>query len=179
MPKMQISLFENELPGRPELGSLVLLSREDRPLTKAQRAFNRLVARVEELRAELDCEIRRLDKALVYYGEHLHPRQQRLNALRKDIVRALAPFLDDKCLKRKNERETLRMIIAEQMSQIVQEEGSLTDGDLRALFEQVHGVDFGQAEREQMEEVPFGNGGDVRRVRHRSRPFRPAAGHER
>ena len=73
--------------------------------------------------------------------------------MRKDLVRALAAFLDGKRLKRKSERETLRMIIAEQMEEIIQEEGSLADGDLRALFEQVHGVDLEQAEREEVEQA--------------------------
>jgi hypothetical protein len=156
MARRQISLFEDELSGRPELGGLVQIPQPDRPLTKAQRAFNRLVGKVEELRARLDREIRRLDEALAYYGEHLHPRLQRQKALRKDLVRALAPFLDRKRLKRKSERETLRMIIAEQISEIVCEEGSLTDDDLRALFEKVHGVDFGKVEQEEMEEARSG-----------------------
>ena len=102
MARRQTSLFENEFPGRPELGGLVLLSQPGRPLTKAQRAFNRLVAKVERLRAMLDREIRRLDEALAYYGVHLHSRLQRQNAMRKDLVRALAPFLDGKRLKRKS-----------------------------------------------------------------------------
>src|SRR5712691_12221715 len=94
MAKAQAFLFENELPDRPETGGLMLSPQPNRPLTKAQRAFNRLVARVEELRAHIAGEIRRLDTALAYYGEHLHPRLQRKNQLRKDLVRALAPFLD-------------------------------------------------------------------------------------
>ncbi|PYS50741.1 MAG: hypothetical protein DMG13_20375 [Acidobacteria bacterium] len=73
--------------------------------------------------------------------------------MRKDLVRGLAPFLEGKGLKRKSDRETLRIIIAEQIAEIVREEGSLRDNDLRALFEQVHGIDFGQVEREEMEEA--------------------------
>ena len=48
---------------QPELGGLVLLAGPDRPLTKAQRAFNRLVARVEGLRAGMEREVRRLTGA--------------------------------------------------------------------------------------------------------------------
>ena len=83
---------------------------------------------------------------------HLHPRLQRQTALRKELVRALAPFLDGNRL-RKSERKTLRMFIGEQINEIVGEEGSLTDEDLQALFKQVHGVDFGQVEQEEMDEV--------------------------
>src|ERR1700690_1554331 len=100
----QISQFENESLGRPEVGGLVLISQPGRPLSKAQRAFNRLVTKVEELRARLDREIHRLDRVLAYYGENIHPRLQRQKALRKELVRALAPFLDGNRLKQKSER---------------------------------------------------------------------------
>jgi hypothetical protein len=148
----QTSLFERELQAQPEPPGLVLVSQPDRAPTKGQRRFNRLVARVEELRIRLDSEIRRLDEALAYYGAHLHPRIQRQNALRTDIVRALAPFLQKMRLKRKTDRAILKMIIAEQLAEIVQQGGSIED-DLRAIFERVHGVDYERAAEQEMEEV--------------------------
>jgi hypothetical protein len=149
----QTSLFEDESFRRPEAGGLVVISQPGRPLSKAQRAFNRLVTKVEELRARLDREIHRLDKVLAYYGEYIHPRMQRQTALRKELVRALAPFLDGNRLKQKSERKTLRMVIAEQITEIAGKEGTLTDEDLQAVFKRVHGVDFGQVEQEEMEEM--------------------------
>jgi hypothetical protein len=146
-------LFEDESFRRPEVGGLVMISQPGRPLSKAQRSFNLLVTKVEELRGRLDREIGRLDKVLAHYGEHIHPRLQRQAALRKELVRELAPFLDGKRLKQKNERKTLRMIIGEQINEIAGEEGTLTDEDLQAVFKQVHGVDFGQVEQEEMEEM--------------------------
>jgi hypothetical protein len=149
----QTSLFEDESFRRPEVGGLVVISQPGRPLSKAQRAFNRLVTKVEELRARLDREIHRLDKVLAYYGKYIHPRLQRQTALRKELVRALAPFLDGNRLKQKSERKTLRMVIAEQINEIAGGEGTLTDEDLQAVFKQVHGVDFSQVEKEEMEEM--------------------------
>jgi hypothetical protein len=149
----QTSLFEDESFGWPEVGGLVVISQPGRPLSKAQRAFNRLVTKVEELRARLDREIRQLDKVLAYYGEHIHPRRQRQKALRKELVRALVPFLDGNRLKGKSERKTLRMFIGEQIDEIAEEEGTLTDEDLQAVFKQLHGIDFGQVEQEETEEV--------------------------
>ena len=153
MAEKQKSLFENESFGRPEAAGLVVISQPGRPLSKAQRAFNRLVTKVEELRARIDRETRRLDKVLAYYGEYIHPRRQRLTALRKELVRALVPFLDGNRLKGKSERKTLRMLIAEQIDDITEGEGTLTDEDLQAVFKQLHGVDFGQVEQEEMEEA--------------------------
>ena len=87
-------------------------ARPNRPLTKSQRAFNRLVTTVEQLRARLENETRRLDKALAYFGENLYPRLQRLNVVRKDLVRALACFLGGKQLKKKKDLATLRTILS-------------------------------------------------------------------
>ncbi len=149
----QKSLFHERIQCGAGSGGLVLLSRPDRPLTKGQRTFNRLAARVEELRAKLQTETRRLDRALAYYGTHLHPKLLRLTALRKDIVRLWAPYLTRKHLKQKRDREALRMILAGQFEEIMTLEGSLADDDLRAIFERIHGVDYQQAEREGFEET--------------------------
>ena len=78
MAKTQRFLFETEMPETRESG-LILTPRAHRPLTKTQRAFNRLVAKVDELRSRIAAETKLLDEALVYYGTHLHPRLQRQN----------------------------------------------------------------------------------------------------
>ncbi len=83
----------------------------------------------------------------------MHPRRQRLAALRKDLLRALSPFLDGPRLLRKHERKVLEVIIADHLDALVQAEGSLVDGDLRALFERVHRISFDRAEREGFEAV--------------------------
>jgi hypothetical protein len=153
MAEKQPTLFDIDSFKRPEVRGLVVTSQPGRPLSKAQRAFNRLVTKVEELRAKLERETQRLDRLLAYYGEHVYPRLQRRTALRKDFVRALAPFLDGKHLKQKGERKTLRMFLAEQIDEIADAEGTLTDEDLMAIFKRVHGVDFGQAVKEEMEEA--------------------------
>ena len=154
MASEQISLFEDSV-GRlePESAGLTLVSPRGRPLTKAQQTFNRLVESIQALRLKIERETRRLDDALAYYGEHLHPRLRRQTELRKGLVRALAAFLDDKRLKAKSALSTLRQVIANQLQGILFEEGSLSDADLRALFERVHGRGFEEVEREEMEEA--------------------------
>ena len=154
MMSEQISLFEERV-GHPEPKSagLTLISQRGRPLTKAQQTFNRLVSKIEALRLKLERETRRLDDTLAYYGEHLYPRLRRQTELRKGLVRALAAFLDDKRLKAKKKRSTLRHVIAKQLQEIHFEEGSLSDDDLRALFERVNGRGFEEVEREEFEEA--------------------------
>src|SRR5215475_3988412 len=152
MAKPQPYLFATEVPGTRESG-LMLTPRANRPLTKAQRAFNRLVARVEELRERIAEETKLLDDALVYYGTHLHPRLQRQNEARKDLVRLLAPFLQKKNLRNNEHRQIMRTILADQLDEIVSYEGSLTDDDLRALFKQIHQIDVEKARQLEIEET--------------------------
>ena len=149
MAKTQRVLFESEPAQHVEAASLLLKSRPNRPLTPAQRAFNRLTAQVEELRTRLEKETWKLDNALAYYGEHIHPRRQRCGALRKEIVRAMAAFLDSSRLKDKRDCRTLREIIGEQLDAIVEETGPIEDADLRGLFKRVRGVSYEDLEREE------------------------------
>jgi hypothetical protein len=153
MAKTQRALFENESNPNGRASGLVLVSQPNRPLTPGQRLFNRLVAQVEELRKRFVKETRKLDEALACYGEHLHPRLKRCNALRKDLIRAMAPFLDRNRLGQKRDRQTLREIIREQLDAIIQDDGSIEDADLRALFHRVHGVSYETLERREVDEV--------------------------
>lgn len=153
MADNQTSLFDADTADRGMTGELVLRAQPNRPLTKAQRTFNRLVGKIETLRKKLAGDTRRLDAALAYDAQHLHPRRVRLTALRKDLLRALGPFLDDPRLPRKRERKALEGLIADHLDALVQAEGSLADSDLRALFERVHRISFDRAEREGFEAV--------------------------
>ena len=154
MASEQISLFDDSI-GRTEAESLnlTLVSSHGRSLTKAQRAFNRLVGEVEELRSKIERESRRLDDALACYAQHLHPRLRRRTDLRKEYVRALAVFLDGKGLKGKRLRATLGEIIAGEIEELHFEEGSLADDDLRALFERMHGRGVDDVEEDEMAEA--------------------------
>jgi hypothetical protein len=146
----QASLFE----GAPKPTVVLRVNGgQRRPLTPAQRTFNTLVARVEKLRLQLSRKTAELNNALMYYAQHLEPRLRRMTVLRKDIVRALEPFLTNGQLKSKADRKTLRTIIAEQLTEIASAEGGLRDDDLRALFERTAGVDFETAQRQRLEDA--------------------------
>ena len=146
MAEQQLSMFETTPAKDTKKDGLLRLRQPTRPLTKAQQLFNKRVARVEQLRDRLDQETLLLDKTLEYYGAHLHPRLQRLTGLRKDLVRGLAPYLNDKRIKGKNRKKAFREILANQIDQVAAAEGTLQDTDLRELFERLHRVDFEKAQ---------------------------------
>jgi hypothetical protein len=148
-------LFDpDDLRGSPADRSLAVRSTPGRPLGKEERAFNRALARLEALSRALDEEKRRLDRLLVFHAAEIRPRTDRAVALRVGLVRALAPFLDDRRLTKAQHR-VLRRILVEQLDDV------LTflekpDPDLQALFERLHDVSYAQAVQDDMKQAQAG-----------------------
>src|SRR5881394_4113276 len=65
-----------------------------RALAQTQETFRNLLAQVESLRESIDSEEERLDAALSFYAAEIVPRLSRQTALRKELVRALAPHVN-------------------------------------------------------------------------------------
>jgi hypothetical protein len=115
----------------------VLHPQPGRPLGKAQRAFNRLVASVGRLRAQLDQTTRRLDAGLIFHAQEIRPRRQRVSTLRRDVVRRLRPFLADGRLEERD-RQLLRLLMVEHVARILGTTDAMDD-ELRGLLEELHG----------------------------------------
>lgn len=137
MPASDTPLFDDAFNDDSQ-GSSLVPAHEKRPRTRKEQAVNRLLKQVETLRGMLQREKRRLDDALVFHAAEVSPRVQRLTALRADMVRALAPFLDDRCLKQA-ERRLVHAVVAAQLDEILLQGPSL-DEQLKAIFERVHGI---------------------------------------
>ena len=119
----------------------------DRPLTKAQNTFRTLLARVESLRESIDTEEQELDATLSFYVEHIVPRLARQTILQKDLVRALAPYVNKTFFPRQEERARFKELIRELLDEIATSERGLVDIDLREVYNTVHGVGYAQDER--------------------------------
>jgi hypothetical protein len=119
----------------------------DRPLTKAQETFRALLARVESLRESIDAEEQEFDANLSFYAEEVVPRLARQTALQKELVRSLAPYLNKTFFPRKEERAEFRELARELLDEIANSERGLIDGDLREIYNAVHGVGYAQDER--------------------------------
>jgi hypothetical protein len=149
MISKQSSLFGDIGFEKPKTESLKIAGGPNRPLTKGQRTFNRLIARINNLRLKLADTARDLDRALAYHGEHLRPREIREEALRKELIRVLLPFLSGP-LKKKRDRQTLRSVLRVQLDALLQR-GPLQEEDLRAAFKKVHGLSIEEAEKQGMD----------------------------
>jgi hypothetical protein len=153
-PSPQSLFDDNDLAREPSDRALVIRPTATRPLTKQERAYNRALTRVQTLRLRLEGEKRRLDQALVFHAQEVRPRVERAVGLRGQLVRAIAPFLDDRRLK-PSDCTVLRAILVEQLDDIVAHVDVL-DSDLQALFERLHGITYAQAVQEDIDEVRSG-----------------------
>ena len=148
------SLFgPDDLPPPPDR-SLVIRSTHGRPLSKEERAFNRALARLQALSRALEEEKRRLDRLLVFHAAEIRPRTDRAVALRVGLVRALAPFLDDRRLT-KGQHKVLRRILVDQLDDVLTHVEQ-PDLDLQALFERLHDLSYAQAVQDDIEEAQAG-----------------------
>jgi hypothetical protein len=119
----------------------------DRPLTRAQETFRALLARVESLRISIDTEEKELDATLSFYLEEVVPRLARQTAFQKELVRALAPYLNKTFFPHKEERVEFKEVARELLDEIANNERGLIEDDLREIYNAVHGVGYAQHER--------------------------------
>ena len=151
MPPPQPLLFNpDDLPASPADRSLAIRAAPDRPLSKEERAFNRALARLEVLGRALDQEKQRLDRLLIFHAAEIRPRVDRAVALRVGLVRALAPFLDDRRLANA-QRHVLKEILIEQLDEVLTHVDGKPDPDLQALFERLHDVSYAQAMEDEIQ----------------------------
>jgi hypothetical protein len=148
-------LFDpDDVRASPADRSLAIRSTPDRPLGKEERAFNRALARLQTLSRALDEEKGRLDRLLVLHAADIRPRIDRAVALRAGLVRALAPFLDDRRLTKAQHR-VLRRILVEQLDDVLAQLEK-PDPDLQSLFERLHDVSYAQAVQDDIKEAQAG-----------------------
>jgi hypothetical protein len=144
-------LFDPEdLRASPTDRSIAIRSTPGRPLGKEERAFNRALTRLQALSRARDEEKRRLDRLLVFHATEIRPRIDRAVALRASLVRALAPFLDDRRLTKA--QHGVRRILVEQLDDVLTHLEK-PDPDLQALFERLHDVSYAQALQDDMKEA--------------------------
>jgi hypothetical protein len=149
LPTDSLLFDPDDLRPSPAHRSLVIRGTPARPLGKAERAFNRALARVQALSRAFDEEKRRLDQLLVFHAAEIRPRTDQAVALRVALVRALVPFLDDRRLTKAQHR-VLRRILVEQLDDVLMH-AEKPDSDLQALFERLHGVSFAEAVEDDLE----------------------------
>ncbi|MCW5557215.1 MAG: J domain-containing protein [Verrucomicrobiae bacterium] len=131
--------FEAELPadGSPVERSLTIGKARGKPLTHAQKTFNRWIRRIEDLRRTLEGEAAGLDRLIGIYAAELHPIELAIVEQRKGFVRALRPFLNTSRLTGRNQRRHLRELLHQQLGEIQGMEDAWKDADLEELWNEL------------------------------------------
>lgn len=130
---MDESMRENRSTER----SLIIGAGSKAPLTKAQRAFNRLIKKIDDLRRSIETETGRLNRQLNIYSSEIHPLEVKVVARRKSLVRLLHPFLNHRGISRRGQRQFLLEVLAAHLGRIVEVEGDLRDDDLKAMRDEI------------------------------------------
>ncbi len=134
-------------------GGIVHTAGAVRPLSKPQQAFHALLEEVESLRASIDIEEAELDAAVAFYSTEIVPRLASQTAVKKDLVRSLAPFVNKSFFPNREERLRFKDFTKDLLDAIAKDERGLTDGDLRDIYNVVHGVGYAQDEQKTLAAV--------------------------
>jgi hypothetical protein len=139
MPIEQRSLFDDSLAATPTV-SLVRAGSAARPLTKNQRQFNRLTARLQELRGELASWQRAVDRYRQRAALELEPLHRELLAEQRAAVLSIDALLARTAkadrLTRGRRRKLCDLVLM--LARTVLEAGP--DADLEAIFDRHSGV---------------------------------------
>ncbi len=99
-------------PVSPKSSNLTIRPAADEPLSKDQRAFNRLTARIGELERDLAAERRKLELFLDRYNGKILPLEQALARRQVELARALAAA-GERLAFRNKQKEALREMLVD------------------------------------------------------------------
>jgi hypothetical protein len=151
---MQTSLFE---PIEAELklkqlpkNSLIISIQAKQPLTPQQQSFNRLIKKIEKLRGDLEKTSVDLNQKLDYYAKHIHPLEHKVAARRKEVVKLVFSFFNNKKLLSKPEKKILKSFFAVQLEGILAFDKE-PDDELKKIFKIVNGISLEEAAEQDFE----------------------------
>jgi hypothetical protein len=128
--------------------ALRVVATPDRPLTKAQKKFDRLLRKVETLRTERTRATARWDAFVKTYREQIHPEERRMAARRKQVALLLAAWWRKPKGFGKLQREQLEELLAGHLHALAEEGPELMDEELRALLAELLAPSSSSAEGE-------------------------------
>ncbi len=119
-------------------GRLRLVAGAGRPLTKAQKKFDRLLRKVENLRSERERLTKRWELFLAIYVERIEPEERRLLRRREELVRLLAEVWRKPKGLGKRQREDLAELISRHLRALFDHSPERFAGELRTLWEELN-----------------------------------------
>lgn len=136
----------------PGKHALAITNATGSSLNKEQQLFNRLVAKIDELRKLAELVRKQLDEQLAYYGRVIYPVLAQVVNYRKELIRLCYPYLAAGKTLPKHDKKFLSEFIANQFHDIGAFEETI-DEDLQEIYRSVTGMSFEEAEQKDLEEM--------------------------
>jgi len=149
---MNPTLFELEALAIETKKELTIRKDGKAILSKDQKEFNRLVKKIEQLRALGDRINADLDQKVAFYVAKMVPIEQKIDAGRAIIVKRIYPFCDRKSKIPSSGRKILKEIIFEFLDDLLTTPPYDSDEELKIIFEQVAGATIEQQQKDSFEE---------------------------
>ncbi len=139
---MRENLFNEN--AKSSSAGLIITKPHQKILSKQQQTFNKLIKRIEKLRLDLVRVHTSLDEKLDFYVKNIHPLEQQLTELTKEIIKQLFSFFNNKLFSKK-ERKNLSGVIAGKLDEIFQLKEGEPDEELKEIFKAVQGISYEKA----------------------------------
>lgn len=123
-------------------------------LSPSQAAFNKLTARIEKLRKDIDRREGQLDEAMTLYGTAIPPLDADLVQQRRQLLTLLWPFYKKRQLP-KNLHPHLKALLQDYLSEVLQNSDAEPDEELKDMFRELEGERYEtvrKREEKQMQE---------------------------
>lgn len=140
-------------------GTLIISKADKALLSKNQQAFNKLTARIERLRKEIDKKQTQFDTALKIYSTDLHPLRLQMVQQRREILELMWPFFKKRQLSN-TDHQHLKALLQEHLQAVLNATPGEPDDQLKMMFKDLAGEKYDAAKKreearmkEQMQEV--------------------------
>ena len=137
--------------------TLIIGKQTAKTLSKSQQIFNRLSQKIENLQDELQSKTKILDECLMFYGNVIHPLEQEMLILQKEVTKLLYKFYMNNKFVIGNlgnkKRQILKDIISVQLDNILCGDKNEPDEEIKHIYQNIFGVSYEAVAKEGFSEI--------------------------
>ena len=137
--------------------TLIIGKQAAKTLSKSQQIFNRLSQKIENLQDELQSKTKILDECLMFYGNVIHPLEQEMLILQKEVTKLLYKFYMNNKFVIGNlgnkKRQILKDIISVQLDNILCGDKNEPDEEIKHIYQNIFGVSYEAVAKEGFSEI--------------------------
>jgi len=137
--------------------TLIIGKQAAKTLSKSQQIFNRLSQKIENLQDELQSKTKILDECLMFYGNVIHPLEQEMLILQKEVTKLLYKFYMNNKFVIVNlgnkKRQILKDIISVQLDNILCGDKNEPDEEIKHIYQNIFGVSYEAVAKEGFSEI--------------------------